>query len=86
MVDEALALVADNDVTYLDDAEAIIQDLLADDEDHQNYLTLKTVLQRNTQKEPNNNCYMYLLYWLYLIHKDYDAALTMATSMEKLYK
>ena len=86
VVDEALALVADNDVTYLDDAEAIIQDLLADDEDHQNYLTLKTILQRNTQKEPNNNCYMYLLYWLYLIHKDYDAALTMAKSMDKRYK
>ena len=86
VIDEALALVADNDVTYLDDAEAIIQDLLADDDDQQDYLTLKSVLQRNTQKEPNNNCYMYLLYWLNLIHKDYDAALVMAKSMDKRYK
>lgn len=86
VIDEAMALVADNDVAYLDDAEAIIQDLLADDDDQQNYLTLRSVLQRNTQKEPNNNCYMYLLYWLYLIHKDYDSALVMAKSMDKRYK
>lgn len=86
IIEEALSLVADNDVAYLDDAESIIQDLLADDADQQNYLSLKSILQRNTQKEPNNNCYMYLLYWMYLVHKDYDDALILAKSMDKRYK
>lgn len=86
VIDEALSLVADNEVGYLTQAEAILQNVLVDDENDQHYMTIKTILQRNIQKYPNNNCYFSLLYWVYRLNKDYVSALTLAKSIDKREK
>jgi len=86
VIAEALLLVADNDESYLRETEQIIQDLLLDDQDKQKYLTIRTILQRNVQKEPNNFCYLSLLYWVYQLNKDFQEALVLAKTIDKRTK
>lgn len=86
MFDEALTIVSDNDPQYLSQAEEIIQDALSDDETKQKYLTIRTLLQKNIQKYPDNNNYMSLLFWVYQINKDFPEALVLAKAMDKKYK
>ena len=83
IIEEALALVSDNDPQYLNQSEAILQNLLIEDEDHQKYLTVKTILQKEVQKNPSNTSYLSLLFWIYKLNKDYPAALILAKSIDK---
>ena len=85
-VEEAMLLVADNEPTYLKESEEILQNLLAEDETGQNYLTITSILKRNLQKYPANNQYFSLLYWVYRINKDYPDALLLAKAMDKREK
>ena len=72
------------------DAEAgkqgIIQNLLLDDEDNQKYNTVKTTMQKYSQKNPSNINYMTLLYWISQLHKEYDEALILAKALDKRQK
>lgn len=86
MFEEALALVQDDDETYLPQAEEIIQNALADDENKQKYASIKTMLQKSIQKYPDNHSYMDLLYWIYQINKDYPEALILAKAIDKKNK
>ncbi|MDL2297480.1 tetratricopeptide repeat protein [Bacteroidales bacterium OttesenSCG-928-B11] len=84
VIGEALNLVSDNnEIAYLTQAESILQNLLLDDENDQNYLTLVSTLQRTIQKEPANDSYMALLFWAYKLHKDYPAAFIIAKSIDR---
>lgn len=84
VIEEALNLVSDNEsIAFLAQAEAILQNLLLDDENDQNYLTVVSTLQRAIQKNPANGSYMSLLYWVYKLHKDYPAALLIAKSIDR---
>lgn len=84
VIDEALNLVSDNqDIAPLTQAETILQNLLLDDDNDQNYLTVVSTLQRAIQKDPSNSGYMSLLYWAYKSHKDYPAALLIAKSIDR---
>ena len=83
IIEEALALVSDNDPQYLNQSEAILQNLLIEDEDNQKYLTIKTILQKEVQKNPSNTSYLSLLFWIYKLNKDYPAALILAKSIDK---
>ena len=67
LFEEAIALISDNDAKYLPQAEEIIQNALADDENQQKYLMIKTLLQKNMQKYPDNDCYTLLLTWVYQV-------------------
>lgn len=87
VIEEAIALVSDNDDRiYLAQAEVILQNLLIDDENDQNYLMVKNILQRNIQKSPSNLSYPNLLLWVLKLHKDYPAALVMAKSIDRREK
>lgn len=86
IMDEILSLVKDDDQAYLEPAQTAIQNLLLDDEDQQKYNTVKTTLQKNTQKYPSNICYLTLLYWIDQLHKDYEEALVLAKSIDKRTK
>lgn len=86
IIAEALALLKDNDPTYLRDAETIIQNLLVDDIDQTKYLNVKLQLQKLTQKDPDNSSYISLLYWIYQLHKDFQDAFILAKSLDKRYK
>ena len=86
LFEEALALISDNDAQYLPQAEEIIQNALADDENQQKYLTIKTLLQKNMQKFPENDCYTLLLTWVYQVNKDFPEALILAKALDKKNK
>ena len=83
LFEEALALIQDNEAKYLPQAEEIIQNALADDENQQKYLTIKTMLQKNMQKYPENDCYTLLLTWVYQVNKDFPEALILAKALDK---
>lgn len=86
LFEEAIALVEDNDAKYLPQAEEIIQNALADDENQQKYLNIKTLLQKNMQKYPENDCYTLLLTWVYQVNKDFPEALILAKALDKKNK
>jgi tetratricopeptide (TPR) repeat protein len=83
LFEEALALVQDNNAQFLPQAEEIIQNALADDENQQKYLNIKTLLQKNMQKYPENDCYTLLLTWVYQVNKDFPEALILAKALDK---
>lgn len=83
LFEEALALIEDNEAKYLPQAEEIIQNALADDENKQKYMTIKTMLQKNMQKYPENDCYTLLLTWVYQVNKDFPEALILAKALDK---
>ncbi|MBQ7489849.1 MAG: tetratricopeptide repeat protein [Bacteroidales bacterium] len=86
VIDEALALLKDDEAKYLQESEAIVQNLLADDADQYKYITLKNQLLRLTQKNPDNLCYLQMLFWIYQINKDYPASLQLAKAIDKRNK
>ena len=86
LFEEAIALIQDNDAQYLPQSEEIIQNALAEDENQQKYLTIKTLLQKNMQKYPENDCYTLLLTWVYQVNKDFPEALILAKALDKKNK
>ncbi len=86
IVDEVLALVKDDVHENLEPAQTALQNLLLEDEDNQKYNTVKTALQKNSQKSPSNLCYMQLLYWIDQLHKDYAEAFVLAKAIDKRQK
>src|SRR5574344_922157 len=57
VVEEALILVEDKAISNVQVVETILQKLLTDDEEQQKYLTVRTILQKNVQQQPDNVCY-----------------------------
>ncbi len=86
IIEEVLSLVKDEDNTYLEQAQTGIQNLLLDDEDNQKYNTVKTTLQKYSQKNPSNINYLTLLYWVNQLHKEYGEALVLAKAIDKRLK
>lgn len=86
IIDEALNLVKEDNETYLEQAQTAIQNLLQDDEDQIKYNTVKTTLQKYTQKYPSNISYLNLLLWINQLHKDFPEALELAKSIDKRTK
>jgi tetratricopeptide (TPR) repeat protein len=84
--EEAFNLVKDGNEQQLADAQTIIQNLIVEDEEQTNYLLLKTALQKEIQKYPNNLEYLYLLYWAYQLNKDFEDAFLIAKSLDKRSK
>ncbi|MDR1112698.1 MAG: hypothetical protein LBL18_02915, partial [Bacteroidales bacterium] len=83
VIEEALNLVKDNDAHFRPVSEQIIQNLLLDDENKLRYQSIKTQLQKQIQKNPSNNCYLQLLYWICELNRDYAEALLLAKTMDK---
>ena len=86
IVDEIIALVKTDNEKYQKDVEAAIQDLLLDDEDNEQYMSIRTALQKFSQKSPNNILCIKELYWISQLHKDYEEALILAKSLDKRLK
>ncbi len=88
VIEEVFNLVKDDDMQQknMDQAKTAIQNLLLDDEDNQKYHTVKTNLQKITQKNPNNLSYLTLLYWINQLHKEYGEALVLAKAIDKRMK
>ncbi|MBR3557907.1 MAG: tetratricopeptide repeat protein [Bacteroidales bacterium] len=86
IVDEIIALVKTDNEKYQKDVEAAIQDLLLDDEDNEQYMSIRTALQKFSQKSPNNILCIKELYWISQLHKDYEEALVLAKSLDKRLK
>lgn len=86
IVEESLNLVSDDDENYLATAQEIIQNLLIDDTDNLKHQTVKTILKKAIQKEPNNGSYLKLYYWICLLNKDYTEALTLGKAIDKRAK
>lgn len=86
IIEEVLTLVKGEDDTYMEQAKNAIQNLLLDDEDNQKYNTVKTTMQKYSQKNPSNINYMMLLYWVNQLHKEYGEALVLAKAIDKRQK
>ena len=86
VVEETMNLIIDDDPYSFHPAKNTLQDLLLDDENGQNYLTVKNMLLRNMQKNPNNSAFPNLLFWIYLLNKDYPSAFVLAKSIDKKEK
>lgn len=83
VVEEALNMVRNNNEAKLQQVQQIMQNLLANDENRQRFTTLHAVMQRRSQEDPDNECYIMLLQWLYQNDKDYESALMMAKSLDR---
>jgi tetratricopeptide (TPR) repeat protein len=86
IIEEAINLAKDGDEKQLQEAQTYLQNLLIEDEEQANYLFLKTVLQKEIQKNPNNLEFVYLLFWAYQLNKDFADALLIAKSLDKRMK
>lgn len=86
IIEESLNLVSDDDENYLGTSQDIIQNLLLDDADNLKHQSVKTILKKAIQKEPNNGCFLKLYYWISLLNKDYDEALILAKAIDKRAK
>jgi len=86
IIEEALNLVKDGDATKRVDAQTILQNLMAEDEEQSNYLLIKATFQKEIQKDPNNLEYVYLLLWAYQLNKEFKDALQIAKSLDKRIK
>ncbi len=86
IVDEIIALVKTDNEKYLNDVQTAIQDLLMDDEDNQQYMSIRTALQKFSQKNPNNILCIKELYWISQLHKDFEEAFALAKALDKRLK
>jgi tetratricopeptide (TPR) repeat protein len=86
VIEEALNLAKDGDDKQQTEAQTILQNLIVEDEEQMNYLLLKTALQKEIQKYPNNLEFVYLLYWAYQLNKEYADAFLIAKSLDKRSK
>ncbi len=86
VIDEAMALVSYDAPENIPYAEAILQNLILEDENQQNYLKIRTTLQKNIQKSPGNFAYPALLFWLHKLNKEYPEALILAKSIDRREK
>ena len=86
LLDEVIALVKTDNDKYEKDVQTAIQDLLLDDEDNQQYMSIRTALQKFSQKNPINILCVKELYWISQLHKDYEEAFTLAKALDKRLK
>ena len=86
IIEEAINLVRDGVSTQRAEAQTILQNLMIEDEDKTTYFLLKTALQKEIQKDPNNLEFVYLLYWAYQLNKDFADALLIARSLDRRAK
>ena len=86
IVDEVIALVKTDNEKYQNDVQTAIQDLLMDDEDNEQYMSIRSALQKFSQKNPNNILCIKELYWISQLHKDFEEALILAKSLDKRLK
>ena len=86
LLDEIISLVKTDNDKYEKDVQTAIQDLLLDDEDNQQYMNIRTALQKFSQKNPSNILCIKELYWISQLHKDYEEAFTLAKALDKRLK
>ena len=86
IIDEVIALVKTDNEKYEKEVQTAIQDLLLDDEDNQQYMSIRTALQKFSQKNPSNILCIKELYWISQLHKDFEEALVLAKSLDKRLK
>jgi len=86
IIDEIISLVKTDNEKYQNDVQTAIQDLLLEDEDNSQYMSIRTALQKFSQKYPNNILCVKELYWISQLHKDYEEALILAKSLDKRLK
>ena len=86
IIEEALNLSKTGDVSLRTETQTILQNLMAEDEEKTSYYLLKTALQKEIQKDPNNLEYVFLLYWVFQLNKEYSEALVIAKSLDKRTK
>ena len=86
IIEEALNLIRDGDAAQRTEAQTVLQNLMMEDEDNVSYLLLKTSLQKEIQKDPNNLEYVYLLFWAYQLNKEFADALLIAKSLDRRTK
>lgn len=86
IIDEMLSLVKTDNEKYQSEVQTAIQDLLMDDEDKTMYMSIRTALQKFSQKNPSNLLCLKQLYWVSQLNKDYQEALTLAKALDKRHK
>lgn len=86
IIDEIISLVKTDNEKYQNDVQTAIQDLLMDDEDNQQYMNIRTALQKFLQKNPSNILCIKELYWISQLHKDYEEAFVLAKALDKRLK
>lgn len=86
IIDEIIALVKTDNEKYEKDVQAAIQDLLVEDDDDQLYMSIRTALQKFSQKYPSNILCIKELYWISQLHKDFEEALVLAKALDKRLK
>lgn len=86
IIDEIISLVKTDNEKYQNEVQTAIQDLLMDDEDNQQYMNIRTALQKFSQKNPSNILCIKELYWISQLHKDYEEAFVLAKALDKRLK
>lgn len=86
IIDEIIALMKTDNEKYEKEVQTAIQDLLLDDEDNQQYMSIRTALQKFSQKYPSNILCIKELYWISQLHKDFEEAFVLAKALDKRLK
>lgn len=86
IIEEIISLVKTDNEKYQQEVQTAIQDLLVDDEDNFQYMSIRTALQKFSQKNPSNILCIKQLYWISQLHKDYPEALVLAKALDKRLK
>lgn len=86
IIDEIIALLKTDNEKYEKEVQTAIQDLLLDDEDNQQYMSIRTALQKFSQKNPSNILCIKELYWISQLHKDFEEAFILAKALDKRLK
>lgn len=86
ILDEIISLVKTDNEKYQTDVQTAIQDLLAEDDDNQMYMSIRTALQKFSQKNPTNIMCIKELYWISQLHKDFEEAFILAKTLDKRLK
>jgi len=86
VIEEALNLAKEGNENQQMEARTILQNLIVEDEEQTSFLLLRTALQKEIQKNPNNLEFVYLLYWAYQLNKAFPDAFLIAKSLDKRSK
>jgi len=86
IIEEAINLIKDSDDKQRAEAQTMLQNLMFDDDENTSYFLLKTSLQKEIQKDPNNVELVHLLLWAYQLNKEFSEALLIAKSLDKRTK
>ena len=85
MMDEYISLIEFN-ISYLDDVQNILQNVITEETDNKKSIALKNVLLQRIKKHPDETFYSEMLLWYSTQMKDFETAFIQAKAIDRRLK